>query len=935
VVIDNRATEIGDVIIVKGNVPLQGVVSLISFTDTLVGETASRFFIKTFRFAVDGINFTTLQPLTNPNLVAININPLQFFLIELRYERGGTDISGELEFIENILSGTFIPIVCGEIYQQSVFFEFFNCCDASVSNWCINVLEKLYRPGIIPKFVTRGIENNANNEDQDYIDFWRTVACFMSLFVNLARVFQNFQTEKVLIDEYLIQKGLFICETDSLVEHQFLMENFYAEITKRATTEMNVAKLDKRQIRTITLTGTSGTANVTVGGTDFLATFNTDLGTTASDFITSHAADILAQQEVVVTANGDDLILTADIADLLFTLAITNVSGDLAGTIVNTQENEFIPVNGEMLRLICFGLCDEYLFTLTDPQKLGWNVGNSSPLYKGTNFQDQIIKGYEGTKDFVDLTKYPLINASKIAIVTDIVDTSREVMEIDIVGAGDEAGIGVDLPFTGDEGFLIVDPGLDYEITFLVRQPTLDDVLTFKCFGFDSSNNQIDLQSILDGLDDNIFFEEVTLNKDDTFYLVRGIIYGKDHNFLTVSGALLNIGYGNNLRFPSDKVCKIIPRVTLDNTSGGGASTNMRIHDFKVRPLLTDYSTGFIQTPNFIQIWLKNNNLKFSSIDIEEIIRKFMIPYNSTLKINFLGDIDGVETQKFLFNTVSDNLTTFDPEIFQLGPDADWDLGDGNTVTANNSVSHTYADGSQKLVELIVDDFSIITEIDFQSDDLVGLLELDLLTNIGKIVANTNSLLTGVIFPIDATPIIEINFKDCNIKPNVNLTPFINLAGIIRFDGNALLQTVTFPISNKIITDLRFNGCNLSSIDFTNLSKLSGNIELQSQSLLAIIILPASGEVFTKIKADFTIISFIDFTILIADNSGIIINMNDTTMSVADVNHVLVDLDATGWTGGTLTTDGNTAPPDAVSGGFDGLTAKSNLTGKGWTVTTD
>jgi hypothetical protein len=95
------------------------------------------------------------------------------------------------------------------------------------------------------------------------------------------------------------------------------------------------------QVTTSTLTGTSGTANLTMGALVKLATFDTDLTTTAANFVTAHAAAYLA--------NGDSIIVTSDGADLIFTAAVAgdafvdggsaNVSGDLDGTEAATTAN--------------------------------------------------------------------------------------------------------------------------------------------------------------------------------------------------------------------------------------------------------------------------------------------------------------------------------------------------------------------------------------------------------------------------------------------------------------------------------------------------------------------------------------------------------------------------------------------------------------------
>lgn len=89
--------------------------------------------------------------------------------------------------------------------------------------------------------------------------------------------------------------------------------------------------------KTLTLTGTSGTANVTINGRVYLATFTTDLTTSAANFVTSHAATILALfGNVVVTSSGADIIIEAGIPGMNVTASIANVSGNLSGSVAAT-----------------------------------------------------------------------------------------------------------------------------------------------------------------------------------------------------------------------------------------------------------------------------------------------------------------------------------------------------------------------------------------------------------------------------------------------------------------------------------------------------------------------------------------------------------------------------------------------------------------------
>lgn len=83
--------------------------------------------------------------------------------------------------------------------------------------------------------------------------------------------------------------------------------------------------------RGLTLTGTTGTANVNVDGTNYLATFNTSLTQTAADFVTTHAA-ALAADGVTVTSNTGVLTFSG-LTAVINAITILNASGDLDGTL--------------------------------------------------------------------------------------------------------------------------------------------------------------------------------------------------------------------------------------------------------------------------------------------------------------------------------------------------------------------------------------------------------------------------------------------------------------------------------------------------------------------------------------------------------------------------------------------------------------------------
>lgn len=92
----------------------------------------------------------------------------------------------------------------------------------------------------------------------------------------------------------------------------------------------------------LTLTGTSGTANINVAGVDYLATFNTSLAQTAQDWINTHKAALNALNIRVLynggsplNVNGNETIRFCASEANCNSVTITNLTGDLNGTRIN------------------------------------------------------------------------------------------------------------------------------------------------------------------------------------------------------------------------------------------------------------------------------------------------------------------------------------------------------------------------------------------------------------------------------------------------------------------------------------------------------------------------------------------------------------------------------------------------------------------------
>ena len=110
------------------------------------------------------------------------------------------------------------------------------------------------------------------------------------------------------------------CGNDMLTK----LQAFYPDYTVSIT---------NTQTNTATLTGTSGTANINVGGVNYLLTFDTDLTTTADNFVSANSAAIAAAGYTVTAAAG---VLTFTSTTQTTAPTVTTASGDLAATLVET-----------------------------------------------------------------------------------------------------------------------------------------------------------------------------------------------------------------------------------------------------------------------------------------------------------------------------------------------------------------------------------------------------------------------------------------------------------------------------------------------------------------------------------------------------------------------------------------------------------------------
>lgn len=553
-VVGNTSSEIGDVMIFNSDTVLSEIMSISNFTDITTGETVSRFFEKKFTYSLDGgLNFNTegYINLNSTNLANIPIDPSYDFIIEYRYERLGTDTSGILSWTSTSLITTNRLPNEGPVFTNSVFSSFTSTWhNPIITKWKLNVLEKLYVPGIIPISMIRNQNQNVDQEDRDFIDFWRTITHFYSLLVYYAREFEDYRNNRSLLIEYLRQRGMFVCENTELVYLQYLQENFWDEMRHRGSS-------------------------------------------------------MISQER---------------------------------GALINNTPK---PVDGELLRLVCYNRdCDEFLFGISEENSIGWTVNEWSPLWQGLSHQPQFNKLYEKSVEVKDLLKYPLINPANISIVND--PGAGDVMIISGVAAGAVSGVGVGGDAFSAQFSTNVDISLSYELKFLVKVKDTGSGIPKLTAGINAFNENGVVTQLSESTGPgynpgNISLSKVSINDDGLYYEVSVLIHPRLSVYTgTEEFSKTSIGIGNNFVFNSSITCKIIPFILLDNSAEASISGDMSIYNIEFRPTYTEYSTGFINTSNLVQTWMKNNQKSLNQDQLEGAMRYYLLPYQATQKNNFL-----------------------------------------------------------------------------------------------------------------------------------------------------------------------------------------------------------------------------------------------------------------------------------------------------------
>lgn len=304
---------------------------------------------------------------------------------------------------------------------------------------------------------------------------------------------------------------------------------------------------------------------------------------------------------------------------------------------------ETLQIDGEFIRLVRSKVSDELLYENIPLEKVGWCLGQCSPMYRGTARSKYLNKTKEDTEDFEDLSNFVLTKSgnSTYALYKD--EEGKQVLRLRGYEGG-SVGLGrQNLEMDVNDNMYVCDSKMDYEITFAFKinsNPKLGGKILFGVEGFNNIKNYLN-DSFITPNGENISFTffELPLNNlvPGHYYYARGIIHAYSSTNLDTS--LTNLGVGNNLFFNNSFVKYMLPKIQLV----GGNGADVFIWDYKIRPLVrgtnilplkdgreNSHSLGFIQSSRIFYSYVRNNNNSQSQDEITDIIEKYLLPFNVT-----------------------------------------------------------------------------------------------------------------------------------------------------------------------------------------------------------------------------------------------------------------------------------------------------------------
>lgn len=406
---------------------------------------------------------------------------------------------------------------------------------------------------------------------------------------------------------------------------------FYVNDTKVLTWALNVLeKMYSKGIVPDYITRKDEEYNPLVSDTDYIVLFNTITHFFAIIVIYAREFENIGNNDILLRQflTNIGIFIDDDIIDTHLSYLYSNYIEEFRkrGTISIADINNSVDIpNGELLRLISYVYPEEFVFALLEPHATGWCISKSSPMYNGTRQCSNMIKGYEKSEGFTDLSNYPIVESGKLALST------NELVIASNVTTNQKVGI---YPDEVDLSNLLIPINSDlyYEVIIKVSQSGSVDQLNFGIVPYDSDGVELSMLTMNDNTETNFFFNDKSLYQNDKDYEIRGLIFPKSsyRNVmgLSLEDVTLNIGYGYFLRFNEGADIKfILPVFYTENKAG---SSQVTIKDFKIRPMNFNFTLGILGTKNILYM-LYNNNSNYTDNTVYNNVKNKLISYKNIL----------------------------------------------------------------------------------------------------------------------------------------------------------------------------------------------------------------------------------------------------------------------------------------------------------------
>lgn len=306
---------------------------------------------------------------------------------------------------------------------------------------------------------------------------------------------------------------------------------------------------------------------------------------------------------------------------------------------------ETLQIDGEFIRLLRSKTTDELLYENMPLSRVGWCLGQSSPMYRGTSQAYYLNKTKENTQDFEKESNF-LISKNDKANWSFQTYEDKKVIDLNLKNNNGIVGLGrIDnnVSYKIDD-LIVVDSRVDYEITFAFKitrgESDNNNEIIFGVEGFDILGNKMNDAFITpngESISETFFQNGFKTWRGNNWYYARGIIHS--YSTSNMNESQTNLGIGTNLYFNNSFVKFILPKIQVR----GGTDLDVKIWDYKIRPLVrgtnilplkngeeNSHSLGFIQSSRIFYSYVRNNNNSQSNDEITDIIEKYLLPYNVT-----------------------------------------------------------------------------------------------------------------------------------------------------------------------------------------------------------------------------------------------------------------------------------------------------------------